>query len=145
MTLVLSEAHAADAARIAEIHMAAFADNEMLLAQFPTPTIRQGLQKCIEAKALADILDPKITVLVVEEVGTVEQISDEQLPRNNGRIISFAKWIHPVAEGESYTETPWVWPEGTLVEVLDAWTRKVEEAEEKVLGHSPCYRKHLVS
>lgn len=45
--------------------MAAFQHNAMLRAQFPTPTIRKSLQACIEDKALADIDDPKITVLVV--------------------------------------------------------------------------------
>ncbi len=54
-----------DATRVAEIHMAAFGRNAMLHAQFPTPAIRQGLQTCIEDKALADIDDPKTTVLVV--------------------------------------------------------------------------------
>lgn len=54
-----------DAPRIAEIHMAAFGPNAMLHAQFPTPTIRKRLQTCIEKKALADIDDPKTTVLVV--------------------------------------------------------------------------------
>jgi hypothetical protein len=54
-----------DAPRIAEIHMAAFGTNAMLLAQFPTPAIRQALQISIENKALADIDDPKTTVLVV--------------------------------------------------------------------------------
>lgn len=54
-----------DAPRVAEIHMAAFGHNAMLLAQFPTPSIRQRLQTCIEDKALADIDDPNTTVLVV--------------------------------------------------------------------------------
>lgn len=54
-----------DAPRIAEIHMAAFGPNAMLRAQFPTPAIRQGLQTCIENKAVADIDDPKTSVLVV--------------------------------------------------------------------------------
>ncbi|KAF2787556.1 putative GNAT family acetyltransferase [Melanomma pulvis-pyrius CBS 109.77] len=140
MSLVLAHASAADAARIAEIHMAAFGRNGMLLAQFPTPSVRRGLQEAIEAKALADILDPRITVLVVQEV-EIEQ----QSPKNNGRIIGFAKWIHPVATGENYAETPWVWPEGTTWDVLDAWTRTVEEAEKNVLGKSPCYRLTFMS
>lgn len=54
-----------DAPRIAEIHMAAFGPNAMLHAQFPTPAIRQGLQTCVEDKALADINDQNTTVLVV--------------------------------------------------------------------------------
>lgn len=54
-----------DAPRIAEIHMAAFKHNTMLHAQFPTPAVRRGLQVAIENKALADIDDPKASVLVV--------------------------------------------------------------------------------
>lgn len=141
MPLMLSRACAADAARIAEIHMAAFGQNGMLLAQFPTPAVRRELQQAIETKASADILDPQITVLVVQERGVGQPFSDGKPPQNNGHIISFAKWIHPVAAGENYTETAWLWPEGTMWEVLDAWTRKVEETERKVLDGSPCYRK----
>ncbi|KAF2111587.1 putative GNAT family acetyltransferase [Lophiotrema nucula] len=140
MSLVLSRGQPADAARIAEIHMGAFGQNQMLLAQFPTPAVRKRLQEAIERKALADILDPRITVLVVREVAHGQRSTDEQTPQSNGSIISFAKWIHPVAAGEDYAETPWLWPEGTMLEVLDAWTGKVEEAEKKVLGSSPCYR-----
>jgi ribosomal protein L12E/L44/L45/RPP1/RPP2 len=55
----------ADAVRIAEIHVAAFSSNAMLLAQFPTPEARKGLQESARVKALADIADPKISVLVV--------------------------------------------------------------------------------
>ena len=54
-----------DAPRIAEIHMAAFGRNAMLHAQFPTPATREALQTCIRDKAVADIEDPKTTVLVV--------------------------------------------------------------------------------
>lgn len=63
--LQLRPAKCEDAPRVAEIHMAAFKHNAMLHAQFPTPTIRKSLQTCIEDKALADINDPKVTVLVV--------------------------------------------------------------------------------
>lgn len=45
--------------------MAAFGTNDMLHAQFPTPAIRKALQICIKDKAIADIEDPKISVLVV--------------------------------------------------------------------------------
>jgi len=45
--------------------MAAFNPNAMLLAQFPTPEARRGLLESIRVKALADIADPKISVLVV--------------------------------------------------------------------------------
>lgn len=54
-----------DALWIAEIHMAAFGCNAMLHAQFPNLAIHKELQTCIKDKALADITDPKTTVLVV--------------------------------------------------------------------------------
>lgn len=131
MTLFLQLATPSDAARIAEIHVAAFSSNGMLLAQFPTPTVRVGLQKCIEKKALDDINDSKTTVLVVREEG-----------ESSGEIVSFAKWSHPVLEGEDYVEPPWVWPEGTRMDILKRWGSKLEEAQEKVLGGAPCYREN---
>lgn len=131
MPLHVSPASESDASRIAAIHMAAFGTNAMLLAQFPSPTIRDSLQICIASKALADIGDPKTAVLVVRD----DEIDDE--------IVSFAKWSLPVAEGDSYVESPWLWPEGTDWKVLDRWTGLVEGAKEGVVGKGACYRKFL--
>ena len=151
MPLKLCTASPADAPRIAEIHMLVFGSNKMLRAQFPTPAIRAALQKSIEDKALADIEDPKISVLVVRELLSEEQeaVKDErgnvgkggEVVPKEGKVISFAKWSHPIEEGEDYVEPPWVWPEGTNMEVLNAWGEKIDEAYEKVLGTTPCYRK----
>ncbi|RYP76454.1 hypothetical protein DL769_003620 [Monosporascus sp. CRB-8-3] len=121
-----------DAPRIAEIHMAAFGPNAMLHAQFPTPAIRKGLQICIEKKALADIDDPKTTVLVVT--------GSDDPEKNVGVVIAFAKWSHPVLPGEDYVEPPWIWPEGTDLDTLGAWTAKAAEAESRSVGDAPCYR-----
>ncbi|KAI0531918.1 putative GNAT family acetyltransferase [Xylaria digitata] len=121
-----------DAPRIAEIHMAAFGPNAMLHAQFPTPAIRQGLQTSIENKALADIDDPKTTVLVV--------LSSDDPEKNAGAVVAFAKWSHPVRPDEDYVEPPWVWPEGTDLDTLGAWTAKAAEAEGRSIGDTPCYR-----
>ena len=126
----LRSATCEDAARIAEIHMAAFKDNAMLRAQFPTPAIRRSLQTCIEDKTLADINDPKIAVLVV----TTSNIKDKEL------VVAFAKWSHPIFPGEDYVESPWVWPDGTDLDTLRAWTAKAAEAESRSVGDSPCYR-----
>ena len=54
-----------DAGRIADVHMAAFGSNALLLAQFPTPAVRDQLRDCIAKKAADDIQDPNIAVLVV--------------------------------------------------------------------------------
>jgi len=128
MALELCLATAADAGRIAEIHMAAFGANAMLRAQFPTPEVRRALQLSIEEKALADIEDPKISVVVVR--ASAEPVE----------TIAFAKWSHPVQADEVYTETPWTWPKGTDLAVLEDWTAKMEAAEKEVLGGTPCYR-----
>ncbi|KAK7755683.1 hypothetical protein SLS62_002294 [Diatrype stigma] len=154
MPLQLDHAHEADAGRIAEIHMAAFGNNAMLQAQFPMPDIHEPLQDIIRLKALADIDDPKTTVLVVRDVPDQQQVNTSQgqdhgqdisaedqakLKSNRGPAIAFAKWAHPVAEGEDYAEPPWLWPERTNLDVLEGWTKKTEEAQQKALGRTPCY------
>ena len=126
MGLKLSLASEADASCIADIHMAAFSSNKMLQAQFPTLSIRDELKKCIAEKALADIRDPKIAVLLVRDEDT---------------IMSFAKWALPIHRSEAYMETPWRWPKGTNLTILNQWIAKVEDAEESILGGEPCYRK----
>ncbi|KAL4793746.1 putative GNAT family acetyltransferase [Aspergillus venezuelensis] len=127
-TLTLTEASPADAPRIADIHMAAFGTNHMLLAQFPTPEIREGLGVSLQEKALSEMQDPHWTVLVVR---------DEE----SGKIISFAKWQHPIplSEQDTYEEKPWDWPAGTRLDILDEWTRKVVDAGERLLGSTPYY------
>lgn len=55
-------------------------------------------------------------------------------------VISFAKWSHPVDPSEGYVEPPWIWPEGTDLETLAAWTARAAEAETRSLGSTPCYR-----
>lgn len=132
MPLYVSPASKTDAPRIAAIHLAAFGTNAMLLAQFPTPTVREKLQDCIATKALADIRDPNIAVLVVRDNAN-----------GNDKIISFAKWSLPVRQGEMSMEAKWLWPEGTNLEVLEEWTGVVEAAKARVMGDEACYRKSL--
>ncbi|KAI1467713.1 putative GNAT family acetyltransferase [Daldinia caldariorum] len=131
MPLSLTIADQADAARIAEIHMATFGSNAMFLAQFPTPAVRNDVKHSIELKALADIEDPKTTVLVVR---------DSSLEPQNSSAISFAKWAHPVRSDEGYVEPPWVWPVETDLDILNDWAKKTEETQLRILGNTPCYR-----
>ncbi len=120
----------AAAARVASIHTSAFATNAMLLAQFPTPTIRANLQICIARKTAVDIRDPKTVVLVVRDQNSKFSNGD-----GDDEIISFAKWHLPVLEGERYEGEPkWVWPEGTEMGVLEGWVGRVEEAKARVVG-----------
>ena len=127
MTLEIIFATAQDAVRIADIHMAAFADNGMLLAQFPSPAIREGLRNAIMRKANDDIRDPHTAVLLVRDT------------HSDNTIISFAKWNLPSSTTDN--ESPWVWPNGTRVDILNHWTEKVENTMKKILGDEPCYRK----
>ncbi|MCJ1280204.1 hypothetical protein MMC21_008031 [Puttea exsequens] len=131
MALNLIYASEQDASRIADIHMAAFANNGMLLAQFPTSAVRDGLRDSIARKALDDILDPHTAVLLVQ---------DNEL---EGEIISFAKWSLPSSTSDN--EAPWIWPEGTRLDILDQWTQRVEGASSKVLGDESCYRLHFIA
>ncbi|KAJ8108974.1 hypothetical protein ONZ43_g6265 [Nemania bipapillata] len=162
MPLKLYPALPADADRISEIHMAAFASNAMLLAQFPTREVREGLKESIRLKALADIEDRNITVLVVrdapldsdapdmtgaEDDGRCHHKVEEVLKAPNseqaqsGKVIAFAKWSHPIGKNEEYEETPWVWPAGTNMQVLESWSKATEEAQDQAMGDLLCYRK----
>ncbi|KAK2763218.1 hypothetical protein FQN54_009854 [Arachnomyces sp. PD_36] len=124
MPLTLSFAEEGDADRIADIHMASFGTNMMLRAQFPTPAVREGLRTSLIRKVIEEIRDPNWDIL---------------LARDQDEILSFAKWKRPIFDTSTYTEAPWQWPEGTRMDVLDEWTRRVENVSEKVIGSAPCY------
>ncbi|QSS53970.1 GNAT family acetyltransferase [Histoplasma capsulatum var. duboisii H88] len=124
MSLTLSNAEECDVGDIADIHLASFGENMMLQAQFPTPALRAGLRISLMEKAREEIRDPQWAVLVV---------------RNQNEIISFAKWMRPVLDADSYVEVPWRWPEGTRMDILNEWARKVEDASSSVIGSTPCY------
>lgn len=126
MVFALDTATEADAPRIADIHMAAFHTNGMLLAQFPTPAVRKGLWTSLVDKVVKEIRDPQWEVLVAREA--------------DDRVVSFAKWCLPLSESTVYEEEPWVWPEGTNMAILNGWAKKVEQAAKEIMGKTPCYR-----
>jgi hypothetical protein len=142
------------AARIAQIHMAAFGSNVMLLAQFPTEDVLKGLERSIEMKARADIEDSNSTVIIAwaseEAESRAENNPSRSIPAERSRdaysdtIIGFAKWTHPIEVGSDYEEPAWVWPEGTVHDVLNAWTRVEEEAQEAIVGSEPCYSEYTI-
>ncbi|KAI1342504.1 putative GNAT family acetyltransferase [Xylariaceae sp. FL0016] len=143
MSLQLLIAKPADAARIADIHMAAFGSNALLLAQFPTPAVREGLREAIRVKALADIDDPKTTVLIVKDAvaSPVDEGNDARPRAEEARpIIAFAKWSHPVTVYEGYEEPPWIWPDGTDLKLIDAWAAVTDKAQKRAWMSGPCYK-----
>lgn len=60
--------------------------------------------------------------------------------KNKDFVVAFAKWSHPIFPGEDYVESPWIWPDGTDLDTLRAWTAKAAEAESRSVGDNPCYR-----
>lgn len=82
------------AIHIAAIHTAAFT-NALLDAKCPTPSAREALELCIARKALADIRDPKIALLIMRD--------------HDAEIISFAKWSLPIFDSETDVESFWIW------------------------------------
>lgn len=127
----LTQAALSDAPRIADIHLAAFQHNDMLLAQFPTENVRRGLWSSVVDKTVAELLDSQWRVMVAKD--------------ENQDIISFAKWCLPIPESVDYKEQAWEWPEGTNMDVLEEWTARVEAASDEILGTTPCYRMLLCS
>ncbi|KAI0967588.1 putative GNAT family acetyltransferase [Xylaria arbuscula] len=149
MPLKLYPAVPADADRISEIHMAAFASNAMLLAQFPAPHVRDGLRESIRLKALADIDDPKISVLVVRDIPSdsdasnltgIEASSHHRGAATKGQVIAFAKWSHAIPKDEEYEETAWIWPPGTNMKILESWGKATEEGQRQAVGDHPYHR-----
>jgi GNAT superfamily N-acetyltransferase len=139
MSFRLATAQPKDAAAIAEIHMGVFGTNALIRAIYPTEEVREGLAKAVEMKALADIQDPHITVLVAhyhEHAGTAV---DHACPPTSSPIIGFAKWVHPVRPEDEYTPPPWSLPEGTDWAILTPWIAAAEKTEEAVMGKTPHY------
>ncbi|KAI0394710.1 putative GNAT family acetyltransferase [Xylariaceae sp. FL0594] len=134
-----------DAARIAEIHMAAFGPNAMLRAQFPNETQTTsgggegggGLRESVRLKALADIRDPRVSVLVVRCYPNPGIEGDcwgeEEEEEDEGLVVAFAKWSLPANENDGYREAEWIWPPGTNMDVLNAWSSVTEEAERRLM------------
>jgi hypothetical protein len=125
MPLTLSRATDKDIHSIAAIHLAAFNVNPLLHAQFPTPQDLANLEEFLAEDTLEELSDPTKAVLVVKT--------------EEGKIISFAKWILPEACIEVLHEDT-AWPKGCVRELLDEYYMKAEEVKRKVIGEERCYR-----
>lgn len=139
MGLWCAAAEPKDAACFAEIHMAAFGPNAILQAQSPTAEVRFALQRTIMVKALADIRDPNIAVLVVQKLEPMKSNGDESAVSATEKVIGFAKWSHPTNQDSDYEETPWNWPDETALDVLSRWSQATEKAQDAAIKSDPCY------
>lgn len=134
MPVSISPAQPKDAVDIAALHVQAFSSNALMRAIYPTPAIWAALQGCVEEKILADMKEPKITVLVAKHTDEAE-VREEQ-----GKTVGYAVWCHPIkAEEQDWKLPTWKLPEGTDWNVLKPWLAAAGKTVEEVIGHTPHY------
>lgn len=121
-----------DAARIADIHLAAMDSNPLLHVQFPTPASLEGLRHYLQAYTISELDDPTKGVLVARYSETNE-------------IISFAKWDLPSTHGSDSNnnnklETGDIRDiEGCRPEFLEGYAVLAAEAKGRCWGDRACY------
>ncbi|KAK0628952.1 hypothetical protein B0T17DRAFT_488944 [Bombardia bombarda] len=132
---------AADAPRIARIHLAAMDTNPLLHAQFPTPSSLLALEDFLTAET-ADALSSSPSspssssgVLVARDPET-------------GVVAGFAKWdatTTTVKKKTKLEEGELRYAEGCRREFLDGYAALAEEAKKRSFGHAtPCYQLNFV-
>ncbi|CAN9109141.1 unnamed protein product [Alternaria alternata] len=133
MAISITSAEPKDAPHIAALHVQAFSSNVLMRAIYPTPAIWAAFQGSVEEKFTADIHDPNMTVLVArhtDEAGTGEQ----------GKIVGYAVWCHPVrTEGTAWKPPAWKLPAGTDWSVLRPWLAAAGKVSREVIGDRPHY------
>ncbi|EFE39466.1 GNAT family acetyltransferase, putative [Trichophyton verrucosum HKI 0517] len=129
--LILEQAQESDAQHIVDIHIKAFSSNLMLLAQFPTATAQEGLKTFLIDLIIQEIRDPGYAVFVVRDA--------------QGCLVSFARWCLPRYTPDPHREAPSQLPEGTDMEVLNAWSARVLDVTRKVIGDTPHYHMTFIA
>ncbi|KAK4453906.1 sterol uptake control protein 2 [Podospora aff. communis PSN243] len=122
----------AEAARIAEIHIAAMDANPLLHAQFPTAQSLAAAKEFLMRYTASQLGSATSGVLVAKETGT-------------GRIVGFAKWDSPSHREEVKLESGELQDvDGCQREYLDGYVKLAEEAMERSFGDRECYRLSFV-
>lgn len=121
---------ASDAARIADIHLAAMNSNPLLHAQFPTPSSLARLRDYLEAYTTRELEDRTKGVLVARLNDTNE-------------IISFAKWDCPSHAADATNEKLETGDikdiEGCNSLYLERYAATAVVAKERYFGDGKCY------
>jgi hypothetical protein len=134
MSISISLAQPEDAIHIAALHVQAFTSNVIMRAIYPTSAIWTAFQGYVEQRFLADIEEPKITVLVARH------IDEADVKKEQGRIVGYAVWCHPVkAEERGWKPRTRKLPEGTDWSVLKPWLAAAEKVAKDVIGNTPHY------
>ncbi|KAL2016842.1 hypothetical protein VTK56DRAFT_2917 [Thermocarpiscus australiensis] len=129
---VVSRPQGTDAARIAEIHLAAMDSNPLLHAQFPTWESLKALEHYLEAYTADQLRDPPSGVLVARD------------PKS-GVIVAFAKWDSPSHPEDVKLESGDLrYLQGCRREFLDGYASLAAEAQKRSFGDLPCYRLSFV-
>jgi hypothetical protein len=118
----------ADAARIAEIHLAAMDSNPLLHAQFPSPDSLSALQAFLKAHTAAQLRDVSSGILVAEYPET-------------GLIAGFAKWDSPSHPEPKLESGDLRYLKECRREFLEEYAALAAEAEKRSFGDQPCYRR----
>lgn len=122
----------ADAARIAEIHLAAMDANPLLHAQFPTPESLRAAKQSLTEYATSQLASAVSGVLVAQD--------DE-----NGTIVGFAKWESPFHREDVKLESGDLQEvQGCRREFLNRYVALAEEAMARSFGKKACYRLSFV-
>ncbi|KAK4190856.1 hypothetical protein QBC35DRAFT_377081 [Podospora australis] len=117
-----------DAARIADIHVAAMYSNPLLHAQFPTPESLRALTSFLEADIAGAIRNAATGILVAQDPET-------------GVIAGFIRWTSPSHPEDVKLESGDLqYLEGCRREFLDGYTSVAEAAKDRSVGDKPCYR-----
>ncbi|KAK0617327.1 hypothetical protein B0T14DRAFT_435023 [Immersiella caudata] len=122
----------AEAARIADIHIAAMDANPLLHAQFPTPASLAAARKFLMRYTASQLGSATPGVLVARE-------------RETERAVGFAKWDSPSHREEVKLESGELQDvEGCQREYLDRYVMLAEDAMKRCFGERDCYRLSFV-
>ena len=125
---VVARPTTADAARIAEIQVAAMEPNPLLHAQFPTPESLMALREFLAADTAKRLGCPASGILVARDPAT-------------DAVVGFAKWESPSHPGDVKLESGGLQDlEGCRREYLGGYAALAEAAQKRSFGGNPCYR-----
>jgi hypothetical protein len=129
-TLEICAPSKSDAARIADIHLAAMDRNPLLHVQFPTPDSLTRLRDYLEAYTVRELDDRTKGTLVARILDTEE-------------IISFAKWDGPWHGADATKEKLETGDiqdiEGCSPLYLERYAATAATAKERYFGDGKCY------
>jgi hypothetical protein len=128
--LVVERPAERDASKVADIHLEAMNENELLHAQFPSPEALNYLRRWLAEETVEHLQAPDKGVLVARDGESRE-------------IAGFVKWL--ICRG-AQSQPPTVeeeWPSFCQAECLTAYADLTASVRKSVMGNDPYYRECL--